>query len=296
MENKLGTLIRDLRNSLNMSQKHLAEGICTQAYISKIEKGNIIPSVEIVSLLSNKLSVTLDFIVEKVRYPNFDHVQELNFQIRRLSHERKYDELYSLIKSEKKHNSLPHIIVYEQLLMWQEGVSTYYVLRNFKKSIAILMDALALTSDVSINTERDVEILTSLGIIYNEEGFHKEAMSYLQIALTKLKKLIVVKDNTLMIKILFNTAKVLTAQKKYEEAIDLCLDALRLCSVTEISYLVGELHLQAGLNYSMVNDWVEARLHLEKSLHAFYLLDRIDNAEEAKKELERMMMNFKQVI
>ena len=37
----IGQRIRELRKSLKLSQEELAEGICTQAQISKIEKGDV---------------------------------------------------------------------------------------------------------------------------------------------------------------------------------------------------------------------------------------------------------------
>lgn len=47
MKTRLANLIKTKRKELKLSQKTLAEGICTQTVISRIEKGEITPSVDI---------------------------------------------------------------------------------------------------------------------------------------------------------------------------------------------------------------------------------------------------------
>ena len=41
---EIGHVLKSLRKSMDLSQQQLAEGICTQAQISKIENSNEIPS------------------------------------------------------------------------------------------------------------------------------------------------------------------------------------------------------------------------------------------------------------
>lgn len=49
------------RKELRLSQQTLAEGICEQSQISKIERGHFIPSADLLFKLSQRLEVPLDY-------------------------------------------------------------------------------------------------------------------------------------------------------------------------------------------------------------------------------------------
>ena len=66
MKNLDGLLIRVNREKKYLTQEYLCKGICSVSYLSKIEKGNINPSDEIISLLFQRLEVkyynNIDFV------------------------------------------------------------------------------------------------------------------------------------------------------------------------------------------------------------------------------------------
>ena len=49
------------KKELRLSQQTLAEGICEQSQISKIERGHFIPSADLLFKLSQRLEVPLDY-------------------------------------------------------------------------------------------------------------------------------------------------------------------------------------------------------------------------------------------
>lgn len=57
MKNIEGMQIRKNREKLALKQEYLAKGICSVSYLSKIEKGDIVASDEIVNLLFEKLGI-----------------------------------------------------------------------------------------------------------------------------------------------------------------------------------------------------------------------------------------------
>ncbi|MFD1393879.1 helix-turn-helix domain-containing protein [Lacticaseibacillus jixianensis] len=67
-----GENVRHFRKLRGLSQAELAEGICTQATISLIEKHNKVPSMNILIRIVNRLGVTLDDVVVE----NQDHIQQ----------------------------------------------------------------------------------------------------------------------------------------------------------------------------------------------------------------------------
>jgi HTH-type transcriptional regulator, quorum sensing regulator NprR len=56
---KLGEKVRYFRKTRNLSQKELAEGICSVSYLSKIENGSTEPSEDIGICLGNRLDINL---------------------------------------------------------------------------------------------------------------------------------------------------------------------------------------------------------------------------------------------
>ncbi|MFD1126319.1 helix-turn-helix domain-containing protein [Lentilactobacillus raoultii] len=63
-----GSAIRRIRKKKKMSQKQLAEGICTQATISMIERKNVCPKVDILNQLCQRLAINLTDISYNPRY------------------------------------------------------------------------------------------------------------------------------------------------------------------------------------------------------------------------------------
>lgn len=57
MKNIAGLLIKENREKLGLKQEYLCNGICSISYLSKIEKGNIIASDEIIEMLFNRLGI-----------------------------------------------------------------------------------------------------------------------------------------------------------------------------------------------------------------------------------------------
>ena len=53
----LGSLIKVNRIRQNMSQQHLAQGICVPSYLSKIENGEVVPSLDIIESLFDELDI-----------------------------------------------------------------------------------------------------------------------------------------------------------------------------------------------------------------------------------------------
>lgn len=58
--NTLAEKFRLKRKELRLSQQTLAEGICEQSQISKIERGHFIPSADLLFKLSQRLEVPIE--------------------------------------------------------------------------------------------------------------------------------------------------------------------------------------------------------------------------------------------
>ena len=59
----LGEKIRHYRKLRGISQSELADGICTQATVSLIEKKDKIPSMEILVRICERLGITMNLVI-----------------------------------------------------------------------------------------------------------------------------------------------------------------------------------------------------------------------------------------
>lgn len=272
MWKNIGQVIKEVRTSFRISQSQLAKDICTQALISKIEKGETIPSLEIGYKISKKLHIPLDFLCKIIQYQNFSYIKELNYQIKCLSRERNYTDIYYLIKKEKKNPNYNDPLL-KQLLLWQEGVTTYYLTKDFEASIHLLNESLKITAFSEIHSEREIEILNSLANLYFEEGQYAPSLEIFNHIHENIKKNAFFQDYTIQIKVFYNHAKVLTRLHQYDKSNQLCRKGIKICKAHESSYLLGELHYHVGYNYSCLDLRDKALSEYETALHLFKLTD-----------------------
>ncbi|QUH18584.1 helix-turn-helix domain-containing protein [Alkaliphilus sp. B6464] len=80
-KNITGLLIKSNREKLGLKQEYLCKGICSISYLSKIEKGNIVPSEDITRMLFKRLGVNFNNDIEFVRNGKrlFEEISKANY-------------------------------------------------------------------------------------------------------------------------------------------------------------------------------------------------------------------------
>ena len=79
---RIGLRVKKSRLSIGLTQKELAKGICAQATISHLEKGNSQPSLALIVAIYKRLGLKVDNLYEgittKARYTKiYAHVRTL---------------------------------------------------------------------------------------------------------------------------------------------------------------------------------------------------------------------------
>ncbi|WP_216827655.1 helix-turn-helix domain-containing protein [Alkalihalobacterium elongatum] len=281
----VGKAIRDLRNYLRLSQKELAKGICTQSLISQIECGDVSPSADVLYKIANRFGVDINYFFDITDCPRLDYVKEVFFQIRQEIRKRNYEKVSQMIESEMP-NPLFQTKVNQQFMLWHQAICIYYIQGDAKQSLELLKEAVELTDTTTKNfSERQIEILTSIAIIYSEVGDFENSFEYYQKALYQLKKLPVVQDKSIRIRILFNFAKTLSKNGNYQSSLEQVDQGIRLCIEHEIMCLFGELHFQKGKNLNSLGHKQEGLQYLEKAKTIFDLEGNEQFADIVKREI-----------
>lgn len=276
----LAEKFRIKRKELGLSQHVLAEGICEQSQISKIERGHFIPSADLLFKLSQRLEVPLDYffneqIEVKSNLSNFKHLSA------RLLDDRDYDDLEYLYKIEIDRNTfLP--LEDRMYLEWIKGIIDFYKLNLQNEAISSLERVL---SKVSSKTLIYLKVLNTLSNFYSLVGREQdyEANYSLLMELYQTKNLEYQEFLFGYIRVRYNYAHYLVSKEKYNEALQEALETIELCKERQTSYqlaplliLVGNAGAQFLDKEQVKNYYIEAR-ELCKIYNNSLMLMKIEN-------------------
>nr|WP_255639860.1 helix-turn-helix domain-containing protein [Pseudalkalibacillus hwajinpoensis] len=242
----LGYALRELRLYLGLSQSDLSEGICTQALISQIENNDVSPSAELLYQLASRLGVDINYFFHMKETPRLDYVNEVIRQVRKHIKRREYREVAEILEAEEA-NPLFRTVKNKQFYLWHKAICTYYLERDPHSALQLLDEALRLTTTTSKNySEREIELLISMAILYSEEKDWERALPLFHKALYHVRFFPIINDETIEIRLYYNYSKALSTCRNYEKALSIAREGFLLCREKQRLYLFGELSYQCG--------------------------------------------------
>jgi transcriptional regulator with XRE-family HTH domain len=266
----IGKKINELRKIVGLTQGEMAEGICTQALISRIEKGDIYPSATTLYQISKKLGVDVNYFFEIGTTPRLDYIKEVERQLRKLRIQLKYEEMMEMVRAEEKNPIFFKDDYNLQLLLWHRGIYTFEIEKQRETAITIFWDAFHLTYDSKkAMSEREMEILLSIGALELTGESYEKALEIYNKVRQGLKQFDQLSDKSIKTRMLYNIARVQTRLGNYQESTALCKEAIRWCLEEENLYGLGQLHYQIGYNCELEGQFEKALDYLEKSILIF---------------------------
>lgn len=285
MVNFLGDRIKELRENYGLSQKDISKNICSQAFISKIEKGNVFPSADILLKLADRLCIDISYLLDTSNTPRHEYIVETFSQIREAVSKRDYRTVREIINGEKD-NKLFSDNKLQQFFLWHEAICYFFEDGNFNKSITLLDQALNLTShDKKVFSEREIEILISKANILTDYKQTHEGLAVYQDALNHLTYLPNIVNKFVPIRLYYNYSRALRENEEYLESIRACEKGIGLTEAHSLLYLKGDLYFQIGLNFKLLNDY-------KKSIDNFKLAEMIYRLEGNKRSLNLVELNL----
>ncbi|MBU8731701.1 helix-turn-helix transcriptional regulator [Cytobacillus oceanisediminis] len=266
----IGKKIKELRKSAGFSQKDLAKDICTQAQISKIENGDVLPLASTLYFISQRLGVDINYFFEHGTTPRLDYVQEVNNQLKMARRKLDYPLIKEIVETEEKNPLFTSNKKNFQILLWHKGIYKYHVDQQLKEALLFIDRAIDLTFE-KVWSEREIEILNSKGILLYEAGRYKEALDVFLRAINHLGGILYLNDETVRSRLLYNTAKTYTDLEEYDRSTKLCHEAIKICLEKDQLFLLGHLHYHIGFNYELKEQFVLAKKYMEQALDIFRL-------------------------
>ncbi|MCC5895482.1 MAG: helix-turn-helix transcriptional regulator [Alkalibacterium sp.] len=254
----VGELIKNRRKDLNMTQGELAEGICTQAMVSKIERGDLEPNGNLIEKLSKKLRVTVSYFYGEESIYSQDNflitLKNLIYEELNQSHMDRVDMLMETNKDLiKLATALEDIYFFE----WVSGSLYFFKDRNSKRAIETLE---RIPLDNIIQTDLAIDIINTLGSIYSHMSEPEKALVYFEKANLMQNKQTSIQTSA---KLIYNFAFCLMENKLYKRALAVTLQGIDIIVEKHSLLSLGRLY------------WLKGRL--------FYTFDQYEEAIDAYK-------------
>jgi len=258
-----GNLIKSKRKELGLTQKELSEGICTQALISRIEKGDIVPQNSILQQLGSRLQIDddeLNTLAYKTRYDN--EIIDTKKSIRRALTRRDYVYIEEILEQNKILINNTNNENDQAFFTWMNASLQDKLYHQKDKALQILTEIPLL----NLEDELAIEILNAIGVIYYQGNEFKQALNVFKNAVSMIEDDI---DYMVQTKLLFNYALTLEEYDEDKQALDFIIQAIERLIIEDSMYLLGDLYHTKGFILRKLGHLQEAKKSNQLALSIF---------------------------
>lgn len=261
----LGKKIALERKKNHLSQKQLAEDICSQSMVSSIEKGNYIPNAILLSKLCQRLNISMDNAVLS-NYLEIDKLDSFNKTIKDLCNEHNYSGMLEYLGESGILNILYRNEDF-QVYYYYLGVAIYQYLHNTSLSIRNLRLAYNYTQNNGkwdMMTPNEILILSGIAFLETKSnntksGFKNFEKAYNHVVSGKYTKY----DENINI-LYYQYGISLTEHGFLEKAIEIILDGIKWTIDHSSTYMLSELFFSLSKAYDLSNNPEESNSALIK--------------------------------
>ncbi|WP_131502338.1 helix-turn-helix domain-containing protein [Exiguobacterium sp. GM2_5_1] len=277
---QIGLALRRLRKKHNLTQKDLANGICSQAEISKIESGTHSPTVDLLFALSRRLQVPITVFLDHTEQQNSMRLIDDSF----LSRFRNKD--FNAIFNETKAfiESLSNNIELSLLYKYYFHLCAYRLGKtDFRTCIIELQNLSDKYSTIYYSPDMIVRIKAAIANIYYENKSYKHSLRVYE----EILRLNFDNDEMILnkIRIQYNFSKILIELKKPETALAYVNDGIQQSIKFKDMSLLGQLLFQKGACLELTNSSLKVTSEVYQK--AYLLFDLLNMTEYKQIMLEK---------
>lgn len=245
---KLGILLasrlKERRKALKMSQKELAEGICKQGQISRIENGEYTPGSELLYALSRKLRVSMNYFFDEQVQDEKNELENFRLVAENFISQRDYSSLKYLYNLESKSSS--HLSLSDKMyLEWIQTLVLFYCDNNKLEAVSKLEKLIKEKNISELNYLRFSNTLFNFYYDIDDLNQFNEIRDNLE---ERVNNLIIhtIEELELSIKFNYNIGRYLWLQNNVEDALNKISETIRICKRYRSNYLLADLYLLLG--------------------------------------------------
>ena len=259
----LGDIIKRRRLELGMTQNELADDICTQALISRIEHNDLIPKKDIL----DKIEARLDF-----------DMSELNIVISLHTNQHKINKLISEVRAylnKRDYHSIKLLITYNEVLIkscknmndisffkWMKATYIHQLDGNTEEALHILKK---IPLD-ELDNELSIEVMNAIGLVYYQEGHFETALDYFHDGMEIINPSV---NYKVQAKIIFNYALTLEEDNQNQKTLSILLSGLDLLLENDSLFLLGDFYYMKGFVFDKMKNHNEAKDNFELAQSIF---------------------------
>lgn len=295
----LGIIIRQRRDMLGLSQQQLCQGICDRSTLSRIERGDQVPSYHSLRALLQRLELQEKDLPFLLGQPDFQTAQlqkeivALNTRKQWLQAQQKIRELQALPTAADP-LTRQFILRAKALAGYeQDGKAVPY---PYEEQRQMLLEALQISCpgidpehpQGHLLGEEEGKILNQIAITYSESGERRRAIEIYRQLMDYIQTHQVGTDTgaVLLPLVAYNYSRLLGRERRYEECIEVAEIGRRCCVMyNKCKMLGGLLH---NIAYSL-HELGEDDKSKEILIQAYYVhkaMERSSSCEAVKKYAE----------
>ena len=240
----LASRLKERRKALKLSQKELAEGVCKQGQISRIENGEYTPGSELLYALSRKLRVSMDYFFDEQVQDEKNELENFRLVAENFISQRDYSSLKYLYNLESKSSS--HLSLSDKMyLEWIQTLVLFYCDDNKFEAVSKLEKLLKERNISEINYLRFSNTLFNFYYDIDNLNQFNEIRDNLE---KRVNNLIIrtIEELELSIKFNYNISRYLWLQNNVEDALNKISETIRICKRYRSNYLLADLYLLLG--------------------------------------------------
>jgi transcriptional regulator with XRE-family HTH domain len=237
----LGREIKRVRKQIGFSQAGLAEGICGQSEISKIERGSVFPTMEVLGPISDRLKKPISYWFEAAISDQYSHVGKLKNDVHHLLNTHQYEKAYTIasVELEKKYLLGEH----KQFFNWVHSISGFYIKKIWLNNCIYELENLLLEKIFYTDPNQSMYIRNSLANLYRDAGETNAAFEEFERILTAYTH---IDNNLFLLRVMFNYANALHLENHFDKSLEIVNRALEFSKETKELGMSGNLYFLKG--------------------------------------------------
>lgn len=237
----LGIEISKLRAEMGISQKELANNICTQSTISRIEAGEVYPAIDTLLKIALKLQVPVEYFIEMLFHKDVLESERLIKEIEFHLKEHNYKKVISIIKLHQVDSDNIWLNFYLEYLLY---TAQYYLkMITPKECLSKLKNILSFSNQTTIQFRfLHIKIYNTIANVYSETGEGIKSLYYYNKVLKEHmnKSYTDHKVYETLITVLFNKCKVLYDLQDFSAALETANQGIQKSKETSYVFLTGK--------------------------------------------------------
>ncbi|GEM02347.1 Helix-turn-helix [Halolactibacillus halophilus] len=281
----------DARKDQGLSQSELAEGICTQATLSRFENNGHIPNLKILIKLCNRINLPLSELFPKVGVKYSEVVEKMNKA-----------EFFLITSKYERAEALITSIDISQIEDTQL-VLRYHYLNGFIMIFQekLIMD-ISFTFDQILLEEEKIDTVifrllayTGIGMVYSREGDLIKAEFYFNKVLEKIYNYPAknMEDTWRVLNIVFQCGVFYAKIDELDISDALLHYAVNICSDNHVTYYLARAAIQLAKNAIVKKEANDKILELIYDARAYSKINRNDIALTELRDLEAFVLEKK---